>query len=90
MQELAYRDRYVDMYGAAQNQSDTAFERDLQSLMNVRGIRTKSDAIRIAVQETARRGAVADTAEFGELSGAGLRASMNAKPKFSSEDELWS
>ena len=32
------------------------FERDLQTLMKVRGIRTKSDAIRIAVQEIARRG----------------------------------
>lgn len=66
------------------------FERDLQTLMKVRGIRTKSDAIRIAVQEIAKRGSVADTAQFGELLGAGLRAPMNAKSKFSSEDELWS
>jgi hypothetical protein len=65
------------------------FERDLQTLMNVRGIRTKSDAIRIAVQEIAKRGSVADTAQFGELPGAGLRAPMNAKQKFRSEDELW-
>ena len=66
------------------------FERDLQRLMKIRGIRTKSDAIRVAVQEIARRGAVPDPAQFGELLGAGLRAPMNAKPKFRSEDDLWS
>jgi hypothetical protein len=65
-------------------------EFDLQTLMKVRGIRTKSDAMRIAVQETARRGSVGDTAQFGELAGAWLLAPLNAKPKFSFEDELWS
>lgn len=66
------------------------FERDLQKLMKIRGIRTKSDAIRIAVQEIAQRGALPDTTQFGELLGAGLRAPMNPKPKFSSKDDLWS
>ncbi len=66
------------------------FERDLQYLMRVRGIRTKSDAIRIAVQEIANRGGVPDAAKFDELLGAGLGAPLNRKPKFSSEDDLWS
>ncbi len=66
------------------------FERDLQELMKIRGIRTKSDAIRIAVREIVHRGPAPDTTQFGELLGAGLRSPMNPKPRFSAEDDLWS
>jgi len=40
------------------------FARDLEFLMRVRGIRTQSDAIRIAVQEIANRGAVPELQNF--------------------------
>lgn len=66
------------------------FERDLQRLMKLRRIRTKSDAIRVAVHELATRRADPDDSLFGELLGAGLRAPLAPKPRFASEDELWS
>jgi hypothetical protein len=66
------------------------FERDLQRLMKLRRIPTKSDAIRFAVHELASRGSKPDGTLFSELLGAGLRAPLNSELKFKSEDDLWS
>ncbi len=66
------------------------FERDLQRLMKARRIPTKSDAIRVAVHELAARKPKPDSSHFSELLGAGLRAPLAAKPRFASEEDLWS
>jgi Arc/MetJ-type ribon-helix-helix transcriptional regulator len=67
------------------------FERDLTRLMKTRNIRSKSEALRIAVQEAADR-AQGDRgfSAFTELLGAGLNGPSNPRPRFKSEDDLWS
>jgi hypothetical protein len=52
--------------------------------------RRKSEAIRLAVQETAQRKLLSDPKQFRDLLGAGLQAELNPNLKFQSEDELWS
>ena len=66
------------------------FERALARLMRVRGITSKSEAVRVAVQEAAERaGRRRRGADFGELRGAALRAPLNSRPRFFSHDDLW-
>lgn len=66
------------------------FERDLQRLMELRGIRTKSRAIRLAVREAleAALGGARRT-EFNAWIGAALRAPLNPSPRFRDADDLW-
>jgi hypothetical protein len=64
------------------------FERDLKALMKTRNFTCKSDAIRTVVREAAAAGA--QPYDFRRLLGIGLRAPLNPKPEFSSEDDLWS
>ena len=66
------------------------FEKALERLMRVRGIPTKSEAVRLAVIEAAERarGKVRPAA-FRELLGAGLRVPQRKSPRFRSEDDLW-
>jgi hypothetical protein len=66
------------------------FERALERLMRLRGITTKSEAVRVAVLEAADRHRARGRPEaIRALRGAGLRAPLAAKPTFSSEDDLW-
>jgi len=66
------------------------FEQHLSLLMRTRGIQSKSEAIRLAVAEAARVTGPADRSGFAEILGMGLRAQLNPRPKFASEDDLWS
>jgi hypothetical protein len=67
-----------------------SFERALARLMRVRGIKTKSDAVRLAVEEalaaTARQ---ATTTDFTTWIGLGRRAPLNPTPRFRDRDALW-
>ena len=66
------------------------FERALERLMRLRSIPNKSEAIRVAVQETAaREERVRRRLDFRKWRGAGLAADLNPTPRFGSEDELW-
>lgn len=67
------------------------FERALLTYMRLRKIRTKSAAIRAAVQEaceraTAQQNAVSHRAWLG----LGAQAPQNESPRFRSDDDLWS
>jgi metal-responsive CopG/Arc/MetJ family transcriptional regulator len=62
------------------------FERDLADFMRRRKIKTKSEAIRIAVRE-ALHGVQATRPSFRDALGS-LKVT-NRKPKFKSEDDLW-
>ncbi len=67
------------------------FERDLARLMTLRGIRTKSEAVRVAVREgveRARREAGA-RADFAAWKGSALGAAVNPEPRFAGDDDLW-
>ena len=67
------------------------FDRALTELMRRRRIRTKSEAIRLAVHEAvARSRGEAPQVDFTEWIGAGLAAPQNPDPRFPSDDDLWS
>ena len=67
------------------------FERDLARLMRLRGLPTKSAAIRLAVRETLERVERAGSrTDFASWRGAALAAELNPNPRFTSDDDLWS
>lgn len=66
------------------------FEQALGRLVRLRGLRSKSEAIRSAVlealeREIGRTGKV----DFRDLLGAANAAPLNPNPRFRSDDELW-
>jgi Arc/MetJ-type ribon-helix-helix transcriptional regulator len=67
------------------------FEEALAEYMRLRRIRTKSDAIRVALQEAVEREHRRKRSpDFSRWLGMGLRAPENSSPRFRSDDELWS
>ncbi len=66
------------------------FERDLARLMRLRGVGTKSEAIRLAVREAVERARRSGgSTSFTGWKGAALEAALNPRPRFTSDDELW-
>lgn len=66
------------------------FQRDLERFMRLRGIGTKSEAIRVAVSEGLERARAAPKAKaFASLAGAALAATTNPEPRFKTDDDLW-
>ena len=66
-----------------------AFDKALARLMRLRGIATKSEAIRVAVAEAAQREGRRAPGGFRALIGAAGRAPLNPRPRFHSDDDLW-
>ena len=67
-----------------------AFEEILARFMKSREIRTKSAAIRIAVEEALERQLRdARTTDFTSWLGAGTKVPENPKRKFAADDDLW-
>ena len=64
------------------------FERDLGRFMRLRGMRTKSEAIRLAVREGLERARRAPSKGFSGWAGAGLTVEPNPDPRFPSDDDL--
>ncbi len=63
----------------------------LQAFMTLRRIKTKSEAIRVAVEEALRYSSGRqDTFDFSAIKGAGKAFPRNKKPRFVSHDQLWS
>jgi hypothetical protein len=66
------------------------FEADLRRLQRLRKVRTKSEAVRLAVRETLKRELHSGVrADFREWLGLGLRAPLNPAPRFASDADLW-
>jgi hypothetical protein len=66
------------------------FEAALSRFMRMRGIRKKSDAIRIAIAEGVERGPGRGAAcRFSDWLGAATREPLNPSPRFRSDDEIW-
>ena len=66
------------------------FARLLARFMEVRKIRTKSDAIRLAVEESLERELQnASATDFTSWLGLGKNAPENPKPRFDSHAALW-
>lgn len=66
------------------------FERHLRQYMRQRKLTRKSDAIREALREAVQRGSKATEYDFRSWLGMGLRAPLNRRRRFHSEDDLWS
>ena len=66
------------------------FEQDLRHYMRRRNLTRKSDAIREALREAAARETAGGDYDFRAWLGLGLRAPLRRKPRFRSEDDLWS
>lgn len=65
------------------------FERDLARLMRLRGLRSKSEAVRVAVAEALERAqGLGMHADFASWVGA-AKAGANPAPRFRSDDDLW-
>jgi len=66
------------------------FEQALTEFMRLRQIKTKSDAIRAAVQEAVERERRRrETPDFARWVGLGTKAPPNPAPRFRSDDDLW-
>lgn len=69
---------------------DVEFEEKLKRLMRVRGFKTKSEAIRTAIDEILHRELQKTrSTDFTQWLGLAKRASVNSKPRFRSDDDLW-
>lgn len=67
------------------------FEKTLYHFMLMRQLKTKSEAIRIAVQEGCMHTEkCAKKTDFMHWIGAAKHAPLNPHPKFESDDALWS
>lgn len=66
------------------------FERDLQAYMKSRGIALKSEAVRHALRAAVARSTGEGGYDFRAWLGFGLKAPTRRKPRFRSEDDLWS
>jgi hypothetical protein len=66
------------------------FEEELAEYMRLRRVRTKSDAVRLAVREAvARERRQPMNSDFSKWLGLGVRVPENPEPKFKSDDDLW-
>jgi Arc/MetJ-type ribon-helix-helix transcriptional regulator len=66
------------------------FERDLRQYMERRKITRKSDAIRAALREAVKQSSQAHDYDYRAWLGMGLKAPLNKRRRFRSEDDLWS
>jgi len=66
------------------------FERDLLAYMKRKKITRKSEAVRQALHEAVAGSGAARPYDFRPWLGLALKAPLRSKPRFRSEDELWS
>jgi hypothetical protein len=65
-------------------------EHALQRFKELRGLPSKSEAVRVAVHEAVERETrQAPRVDFREWLGLGRRVPLNPNPRFRSHDELW-
>lgn len=79
------------MYMAQLNVHLTSeFEQDLRRFKDLRGLPSKSEAVRVAVREALEREIrQPPRVDFREWLGLASQAPLNPNPRFQSHDELW-
>ena len=66
------------------------FEQALRRFQKLRGLPSKSEAVRVAVREALERETrQAPRVDFRDWLGLGRRVPVNPNPRFRSHDELW-
>ena len=68
-------------------QTTPEFEEDLKRIMEQKALKTKSEAVRFAVHETAER--LQAKFDYSTLLGLGNVGPTNPNPRFKSDDDLW-
>ena len=69
---------------------DQATEENLRQLMRLRAIRTKSDAVRVALAEAVERATLGrTTVKYAEWLRLGTRVPLNPSARFAGHDDLW-
>lgn len=83
---------YINVYMVQLNiHLSPQFEKDLADYMRRTGIGQKSEAVRTALREALERLSKKKLGtDFREWRGMALKAPLHAKPRFRSEDDLWS
>jgi len=67
-----------------------SFEAALEELMRRRGLKSKSQAVRLAIAEALEREAgIRETPDFRSWIGLALVGPVNPAPRFTSDDDLW-
>ncbi len=66
-----------------------AFEQKLKRFMRLRGIKTKSDAVRTAVDDALRLAQKAPTVHLRDLLGAAKLLPQRPRSEWLSDDDLW-
>lgn len=65
------------------------FEEALSAFIKIRHLRTKSEAVRLAIQEAVEREQRLQTLpDFSQWIGLALQAPLNLNPRFRSDDDL--
>jgi hypothetical protein len=65
------------------------FKSNLEKYMHLRGIRNKSKAIQMALQELVSILNASNPSNFESWLGAGLHSEIDSSKTFKSEDDLW-
>jgi hypothetical protein len=65
------------------------FKKDLEKYMKHKSLRTKSDAIRMALREVVALLTSTKKTDYSAWLGAGLKAQTRNELQFKSEDDLW-
>ena len=66
------------------------FKQSIERFMRIRCLRSKSEAIRVAVEEGLQRALhTHGTVDFDEWIGLGLKAPLNPRPRFAQDADLW-
>ena len=66
------------------------FLNDLQKVMKLKGIKTKSAAIRYSIREAVKHLSAAEPkTPYREWLGMGLKAQVNEQLRFESDDSIW-
>ncbi|HSW94092.1 MAG TPA: hypothetical protein VLJ15_07060 [Gammaproteobacteria bacterium] len=65
------------------------FERELAKFMKIRHLKTKAEAVRIAIKEGLEHSVQAKPTDFSAWVGIGKEIPNNKKPRFHSDDDLW-
>ena len=65
------------------------FQQDLEAFMQARGIKTKSEAVKLAIKEAANLARRQQSSDYQSWLGSGLKAELNEPLRLQTEDDLW-
>lgn len=80
---------YIEGMSQLNINMNAEFEKALKRLMQARGLKSKTEAVRLAVREAVERERSEGAVDFADWIGLGNAAPQNPSPRFASDDALW-